>query len=70
MESPDRFLSDANTNVRIPHRRLVTKAKGRVPAHATLTRYSLPLVAQFVGFSADGGRTWETNWITDFERIG
>jgi hypothetical protein len=20
-------------------------------------------------FSADGGRTWETNWITDFERI-
>jgi len=21
-------------------------------------------------FSADGGRTWETNWITDFERIG
>lgn len=21
-------------------------------------------------FSTDGGRTWETNWITDFERIG
>ena len=20
-------------------------------------------------FSADGGRTWETNWISDFERI-
>lgn len=21
-------------------------------------------------FSTDGGRTWETNWMTDFERIG
>src|SRR6266705_6093655 len=49
MKSPDRFLSDANTNDRIPHRRLVMKAKGSVPAHAMLARYSLPLVAQFVG---------------------
>lgn len=47
MKSPDRFCSGANTNDRIPHRRLITKAKGRVPAHTTLARYSLPLIAQF-----------------------
>ncbi len=43
MKSPDRFLSDATTNDRIPHRRLVMKAKGSVPAHATLATVSLSL---------------------------
>jgi hypothetical protein len=51
MKSPNRFLSGANTNDRIPHRRLGMKAKGSVSTSATLACYRLPLVAQFVGDS-------------------
>lgn len=69
MKSPARFLSDANTNDRIPHHRLVMEAKGSVPAHATLARYSLLLVAQFVEITKTEGSEREVHFSQHEEQI-